>query len=206
MSVASQTQALLALVEVDRRNRFEAILEEARARAAALLDAAHADARRQMREAFREERARRIERVAAARANLQTRQRLGEQQRAYAFLSAGWQLLHDELLRRWREPAARRAWVENVTADAGRLLPRAEWRVTHAPDWPAAERDAVAAELARAPGIASSFTADASVIAGLMVAALGNVIDGTLAGLVSDRAEIGARLLHRVDVTMKEAP
>jgi len=206
MSVANQTQALLALVEADRRRRCDVILDEARARSAALLDAAHVDARRQMREAFREERARRVERLAAARANLQTRQRLGEQQRAAAFLAAGWQRLHDELLRRWREPAARRAWVANVTADAGRLLPRAEWRITHAPDWPAAERDMVTAELARALAVAASFSADAAVGAGLKIAALGNVIDGTLSGLVSDRAEIGARLLHLVDLTLKEAP
>jgi len=206
MSVANQTQALLDLVEVDRARRCEAILEEARGRAATLLAAARADARRQMREAFREERTRRAERVAAARANLQTRMRLGEQQRAAAFLAAGWSRLHDELLRRWREPAARRAWVTNVTTDAGRLLPHAEWRITHAPDWPEGERGAVAAELARMQGIAPVFAADAAIGAGLKIAALGNVIDGTIAGLLTDRAEIGARLLHLVDLAAKGAP
>lgn len=204
MSVASQTQALLALVEADRARRCDAILDEARARAAALLAAAHADARRQMRDAFREERARRVERVAAARANLQTRQRLGEQQRAAAFLAAGWQRLHEELLRRWREPATRRGWVASVSADAVRLLPRAEWRITHAPDWPAAERDSVAAELALA--IAPSFHPDAAVGAGLKIAALGNVIDGTIEGLLADRAAIGARLLHLVDLDARQTP
>ncbi len=204
MSVASQTQALLALVEADRARRCDAILDEARARAAALLAAAHAEARRQVHDAFREERARRVERVAAARANLQTRQRLGEQQRAAAFLAAGWQRLHEELLRRWREPATRRAWVASVTADAARLLPRAEWRITHAPDWPPAERDGVAAELAR--GIAPSFHPDAAIGAGLKIAALGNVIDGTIEGLLADRAAIGARLLHLVDLEARETP
>jgi hypothetical protein len=206
MSVASQTQALLTLVEADRVRRCDAVLGEARSRVTALLDEAHAEARRRMREAFREERARRSERVAAARANLQTRQRLGEQQRARAFLAAGWQRLHEELLRRWREPAARRAWVANVTADARRLLPHAEWRIAHAPDWPAAERDALAAELAPALAIAPSFHADAGIDAGLRIAALGNVIDGTIQGILADRAEIGARLLHQVDLTAKGAP
>jgi len=206
MSVASQTHALLDLVEADRARRCEAILGEARGRAAALLRQAHADARQRMREAFHEERARRVERVAAARANLQTRQRLGEQQRAAAFLAAGWQRLHEELLRRWRDPAARRAWVAHVSADARRLLPHAEWRITHAPGWPADERDEFAAELARALGTAPTFTADAAVGAGVRIAAMGNVIDGTLPGLLADRAEIGARLLHQVDLTVKEAP
>jgi hypothetical protein len=206
MSVANQTQALLALVEADRARQCDAILDDARARAAALLGDAHAEARRQMRAAFGEERARRGERIAAARANLQTRQRLGEQQRAAAFLAAGWQRLHDELLRRWREPAARKAWVANVAADAARLLPRAEWRITHAPDWPAAERDAVAAELTQGLAIVPSFTADPNVAAGLKIAALGNVIDGTIKGLLADRAEIGARLLHLVDLSVKETP
>jgi len=204
MPVARQTEALLALVEADRARRCDAILDEARARAGALLDAARAEARERMREAFREERARRVERIAAARANLQTRQRLGDQQRAAAFLAAGWRQLDDALLRRWREPAARRTWVASVTADAGRLLPRATWRITHAPDWPAAERDGVAAALA--PALAPSFNPDAGVRAGLRIAALGNVIDGTIDGLLADRAEIGARLLHLVDIASKETP
>ena len=50
-------------------------------------------------------------------------------------------------------------------------------------------------ELAMAP----TFVADAAIVAGLRIAAAGNVIDGTLAGLVSDRSEVGAQLLRRLE-------
>lgn len=201
MSVDRQTQALLTLVEADRAKKCNAILDEARARVVALLAEAHADARRRMRAAFVEERARRDERVAAARANLQTRRRLASQRRASALLAEGWRKLPAELTRRWRDADARRQWVASVVAGARELLPRSGWRITHAPDWPAAERDALARELAGATGAAPEFVVDANAGAGLRIAAGGNVIDGTLAGLVADRAEIGARLLQLLEAT-----
>jgi hypothetical protein len=201
MSVESQTAALLALVEADRAKRCDAILDEARARAATLTRAAHAEARARMREAFQEERTRRDERVAAARADLQTRKRLAEQQRAKAILAAGWTALSDELVRRWSEPASRRAWVEGAIASARGVLPGSGWRIAHPVDWPAPERDACAAEVERALGAAPVFAADPAIAAGLRIAALGNVVDSTLAGLTADRAAIGARLLHLADAT-----
>ena len=206
MSVDRQTQALLALVEADRARKCDAILDEARARAAALRAEAHADARRRMRAAFVEERARRDERVAAARANLQTRRRLALQRRAAALLAEGWRCLPAALTRRWRDPAARRQWVEGVVASARARLPPSGWRITHAPDWPAAERDELARELAVALGSAPELIVDANAGAGLRIAAGGNVMDGTLAGLLADRAEIGARLLQLLEATETEVP
>lgn len=199
MSVERQTQALLALVEADRARKCEAILAEARARAAALRGEAHADARQRMRAAFLEERARCGERVAAARANLQTRRRLALQRRAAALLAEGWRRLPDELLRRWREPGTREAWVASVAASAREVLPRCAWRITHAPGWPDAERDLLARDLLAALGAAPEFALDASAGAGLRITALGNVVDGTLAGLTADRAEIGAQLLQLLE-------
>ena len=199
MSVDRQLQALLALVEADRARKCEAILAEARVRASALRDEAHADARRRMRAAFLEERARRDERVAAARANLQTRRRLASQRRAAALLAEGWRKLPGELMRRWRQPEARRGWVAGVVASARTLLPRTGWRIIHAPDWPAAERDLLARDLTAALGAAPAFILDADAGAGLKIAAMGNVIDSTLHGLLADRAEIGAQMLRLLE-------
>ncbi len=199
MPVARQTQALLLLVEADRARKREAILAEARARASALREEAQADATRRMRAAFAEERARREERVAAARANLQTRRRLALQRRAAALLALGWSKLPDELVRRWREPETRRAWVANVVASARELLPRVGWRITHAPGWPAAERDDLARELTVALGAAPEFIVNPGAGAGLRIAAGGNVIDGTLHGLTADRADVGAQLLRLLE-------
>ncbi len=200
-----QVQALLDLVEADRARKCEAILGEAKARADALLLQAHAEARSRMREAFAEERQRRDGRIAAARANLQTRQRLAQQQRAAAFLAAGWQRLPAALLACWTDPAARRMWVDRVTNSARAVLPKRAWRIVHAADWPPAERDALARELGSALGTAPAFVSDPSLRAGLKIAADGNVIDGTQEGLLADRAEIGAMLLDELEGEGAEA-
>jgi len=199
MPVDRQTQALLALVEADRASKCDAILAEAQARAQALLDEAHAAARERIRAAFDEERARRDERVAAARANLQTRRRLALQHRAAALLAEGWRQLPEALVRRWRQPEARAAWVADVVAGARERLPRSAWRITHAPDWPDPEREALARELTAALDAAPELVLDPDARAGLRIAAAGNVIDGTLKGLTADRAEIGARLLQLLE-------
>jgi len=199
MSLERQQQALLDLVAADRREKCDAILAEAQGRGATVLRQAHADARARMRKAFAEERLRRDARVDAARANLETRRRLADQQRAAALLAVGWARLPEALLRRWRTPESRRRWVAAVVAGARTSLPLTAWRVIHAPDWPAAEREAIRAELAAARGGECLFDEDARLRAGLRICANGNVVDGTLDGLLADRPGIGSQLLHLLE-------
>jgi len=199
MNADHQTQALLDLVNADRRQKCDAILAEAQGRRSTALRQAHADARVLMRNAFREERLRRDTRVDAARANLETRRRLAEQRRAAALLADGWKRLPEELLRRWRNPDLRRRWVAAVVAGARNSLPATAWRIIHAPDWPAAERDAVRSELALTPGAECLFDENPRIRAGLRISANGNVVDGTQDGLLSDRAEIGSQLLRLLE-------
>jgi len=199
MNADHQTQALLDLVNADRRQKCDAILAEAQGRRSTALRQAHADARVLMRNAFREERLRRDTRVDAARANLETRRRLAEQRRAAALLADGWKRLPEELLRRWRNPDLRRRWVAAVVAGARTSLPATAWRIIHAPDWPAAERDAVRSELALTPGAECLFDENPRIRAGLRISANGNVVDGTQDGLLSDRAEIGSQLLRLLE-------
>lgn len=196
MKVDGQAQALLDLVEADRKEKCDAILVDAKAHRAAILREAHADARKRMREAFAEERLRRDARAAAAHANLQTRRRLAEQQRAGALLAAGWERLPGELVRRWRMPDLRRAWIAIVVAEACKSLPGRSWRVAHAPDWPVREWTAGNAKFAEAPAAECAFDTDARIGAGMKISAGGCIVDGTLDGLLSDRAEIGSRLLQ----------
>jgi hypothetical protein len=158
---------------------------------------AHADARARMRAAFAEERERMAARVAAAEATLATKRRLALQRRSAALLAAGWQRLPAALAAAWRDDAARRAWVERIAAEARASLPGGAWRVIHAPGWPDAERAAFAATLAAAT--VPEFTVDPRLPAGLKVAVEGNVIDGTDAGLLADRSEIGGLLLRELE-------
>jgi len=199
MTLESREEALLVLVENDRAGQCDAILSEAKQRAAVLVGEAHAEALTRVREVFADERRRAHESLAAARAKLATRQRLHDQRRTAELLELAWQLLHDALRLRWRDGALRRCWVDAILAAALKVLPRRQWRIAHGPDWPVAERQALLARLAPDLDAAPACDEDAGIVAGLRIAAGGNVVDGTLAGLVEDRAQVGAQLLRQLE-------
>ena len=199
MSLESRVQALLEVVETDRKRRREAIIDEARARAVATVAGAHAEARARVRGAFCEERQRLEARLAAARARLLTHHRGRERRRAADLLAAGSHKLTAALCARWRDPASRKCWAASVIFEAKKALPRGVWRIVHSPGWPDDERDALAATLASELGALPQFVVAEAARAGLRVTAAGNIIDGTLDGLTADRAEIGSRLLAALE-------
>jgi hypothetical protein len=152
-----------------------------------------------MRQAFVDERRLRDQRVQAAHANLQTRRRLAAQQRATALLAEAWVCLPDALLARWCALETRRQWITRIVARARTSLLGVAWRIAHAPDWTAAEREELSRDLAREVGTAPEFRVDEGIRAGLRIAGAGAVVDGTLDGIMRDRAENGARLLAFLD-------
>ncbi len=189
------TRALLDLIEAERARQCGQILGSANAKAAALRDQARADALARLRQAFAEQRQRRRERIAAAQAMLSTQRRLHEQQHTSALLRLAWAQLQDELLALWREPASRAAWAGRALAFARARLPSGAWRIAHAPDWPSTEQRSIA----EAAGGAMLFQAEEAIRAGLKVEAAGNVVDATLDGLLAERTEFEARLLHELE-------
>jgi hypothetical protein len=197
--VESRMQSLLALIDGERKRQCAAILAEARSRAAATLRDAHADARSRIEKAFAEERLRRDARLGAERANLQTRLRLAAQRHAAALLAFGWTRVPDLLRGRWRDADARREWAASVASAARKTLPTTTWRVEHAACWPADEREAFANDPAGARRFACTFATDPHIAAGLRIVEGGNIVDGTLDGLLCDRSAIGSRLLRLLD-------
>ena len=199
MTLDRRMQALLDLVDDDQRAQCGAILTEAQARAAALRAQARAIARTRIRDAFADERRRAHERVASATARLQTRRRLHAQQRAATLLAQGWQRLPQVLRERWQDADRRRQWVDAAVAAALAALPHRQWQVTHAPDWPEADRQVFVARLRAQLDASPQCNADAHIAAGLKIDAGGNVVDATLTGLLCDRADVGARLLRQLE-------
>lgn len=201
VTLESRAQALLDLVQAETARRRDAILGEAHDRVAALLKQAHAEARDRVRQAFVQERQRGAERVAAAQAQLDTRRRLYQQRRASTFLALAWQRLPGILLRRWAQDGARRTWVGLVVAGAGAVLPRSSWTIAHPPTWSTAEQQELAGAVGRDYGAKVKFVADSAIRAGLKISADGNLVDGSVDGLIADQDTIGGRLLHRLEGT-----
>lgn len=198
MNLQARTDALLALVADDRDARCHALLDEAQGRASASLAQARRQARTAVHDAFAQERARQAAALAAARAELQTLRRRHAQSRLQALLALGWARLPLALRARWQAPALRQAWVDRAYTLARRLLPTRPgiaWLLVHGDDWPEAERVQLAARVARDQGTPVQWQHDARIAAGLRIAAGGNVVDATLAGLLADREEVAARLV-----------
>jgi hypothetical protein len=205
MTLERRMQALLDLVESDRAQRCAEVIEQARTQARSALAQARAQARAQMREVFAEERERAATRVAAAQADLQTRRRLALQHREEALLALAWQRLPAALQARWRDTALRQRWIEAALQAARTALPAGCWTISHAPDWPAGEAAAFAERVQSHAGQAPLLRSDSAIPAGLRLAADGNAIDATLAGLLADRDEIGGRLIGLLDAAVATA-
>ncbi len=200
MSIAATTRALLDLVEADRASQRARIMEEAHRTADAVRTEARTRARARVRAAFAEQRALRARRLAALEARLATERRVRAQHRTAVLLRGAWEQLPGALLGLWREPVTRAAWVEHVLAAARARMPRGAWRIVHAPDWPDAEQRAVTQAVTEWSGVAPTLEVDHGIAAGLVVAAGPNSIDGTLDGLVQDRADVEARLIGALEV------
>jgi vacuolar-type H+-ATPase subunit E/Vma4 len=199
MTLERRMEALLELVEADRVHQLDAILARARREAAAARKQAHAEARSRVRKAFVEARERAEARIAAAQAKLQTERRIARQRRAQALLAEGLRQLPAALLHRWREPESRRAWLVALAEAAVAVLPRTSWRVRFPSDFSRAELEAYATSLADQVGAVPQCILDVRIGAGLKIAADGNVVDGTLDGLLADRYEVGAKLLRAIE-------
>jgi hypothetical protein len=195
MPYVDPARALLDLVDSDRAKRCEAIASEAAETARALLAEARKAALGRVREAMAKERRRLRERLSALDAALATESRLHAQRRFRALLDEAWRRLPVALDRRWRDAAGRREWTGHVLADARRELPPSDWALAWAPGWTEDERRIALAELAHEGFAIVASAEDPRMRAGLQVRRGGNVLDGTLHGLLADRNAIGARLL-----------
>ncbi len=198
MPAPDPERALLDLIEADRAGRCAAIAREAEDAARALLRDARRCARARVGEAIEVERRRLRERLAAQEAALATESRLHEQRRLRALLDEAWRRLPGALEARWNDAASRREWTRQVLGAARDDLECRDWSLRFAPGWPEGERDAAIAELAAAGIAVVTATQDAALRAGLQVRCGGNVLDGTLDGLLADRNAIGARLLDEL--------
>jgi hypothetical protein len=198
MHASDPERSLLELVEADRVERCTAIGREADDAAQAQLRDARKSARGRVGEAMKLERRRLRDRLAALDAALATETRLHEQRRLRALLDEAWRRLPIALEARWRDAGGRREWTRQILESARSELECRDWAIRYAPGWPDDERDAAIAELAAAGFPVGVAGPDAAMRAGLQVRCGGNVIDGTLAGLLADRNAIGARTLDEL--------
>ncbi len=200
---AQRVGAFLAMIESTREARTSRLLSDARDEAAAIVRRARAEARARVHAAVLESRVRSRADFAAARAELGTLWRKLGQEAHRAALAEGIAQLEHALVRRWRDPGSRRAWIHGLVEDALAILPRASWRIEHPPALLLAELADAAARIAQACGVAPEIVAVADAEAGFRIVAKAAVLDGTVEGLLARRTEVEARLLAEIDAEME---
>jgi vacuolar-type H+-ATPase subunit E/Vma4 len=194
----AQLQALLSLVEEHRESRCNSILDHARSQAALIIRQAHASARKRMRQAVREERNRGRDALQAARARLRSRAREKEQRALQRLLEREWPVLRRTLAERWQKSGTRARWLEALLQRASRTLPSCVWEVRHPQGWNQDDMDAVRQTIQSATGHTPRFVVEPRITAGLVICAQGTCVDGSLDGLLADRARIEGELLAMI--------
>lgn len=190
-----QLEGLLKLIEEGRRERCEEIVGRARQQRGEIVAEAYRQARSRMHEAIREERDARDRRLERARAQVQTRTRAHAHQTAKLLLHRGWERLRETLCARWGDTDGRRLWVEGLAALATASLPKKHWSIDHPAGWSSAEADTLRRHVEEHCGSPPEFREDTSMAAGLRIWTDGVCLDGSLEGVMADRAEIEATLL-----------
>jgi hypothetical protein len=190
MHASDSERALLDLIEADRAARCEAIALEASDAARAVLRDARKSAHARVSAALKADRQRLRARLSGLDAALATATRLHAQRHLRALLDEAWRRLPLALEARWQDSGGRSAWTRHILDGARAELERGDWSVSHAPGWPEDERRAALDPLAAAGNAVVAATQDAGMRAGLQVRRGGNVLDGTLSGLLADRNAI----------------
>jgi len=196
MNQASETaQLLLEMVAAEHQRRRTALLQEAGSRAAELKAQARLQARARLRAAFEEAREAADQGLRKLEAQLATARRMQHQRAESALIDRVQAALPAAFEACWNTADARGRWIERVLQQALGSLPAGKWSVIHPSGLPQPELVAIRERLTAALGPEPELQADGAISMGLRVRAGNNVLDGTPAGMLADRASIDARVL-----------
>lgn len=194
----AQVSALLARLEAQRERQCRDVVAQAHTEAQQMLRDARHRGRAQLREAVLAKRARVAERCRRQRLDIEAAARQHDFVCLRIDLDSGLAGLPAALQARWNDPAAQLAWCETLLAEAARLMGRGGWRVEHAPGIDATALATLEARVRALGGEDCTLGEDTTLTAGLRVRRGGTCLDGTPAGLMSDRARLEAALLDEL--------
>ena len=97
--------------------------------------------------------------------------------------------------RRWSDAASRGTWIGSLVERALRFLRSGAWTVEHPVGWNPSEGAELGDWITRETGAKPTLVPVAEIPAGLRLVAGDTRVDGTIDGLLADRAEIEGHLL-----------
>lgn len=202
--IDTRLQHLLDVVERNRKERCNEVLDKARDQARQLVKQAYHDARKRLHSKVQATREDVRQRLTAAEAQRQTRARLERQNADRALLERAWEPLNEQLLNYWHEADTRRQWIDNLIQQASKNLVGQPWRIEHPADWPEEERTELLAELVKTSGSVPEFSGKTTIKAGLRICAGDACVDGTRCGLLRSRSRIESIMLAKLNECRKQ--
>jgi len=200
MDLQNQEKRLLELIRLKQEKACRETIRQADGQVQRILDEAWKAGRKRLHEAVERERDRAKGQLRHAEAELETRQRLHEQQRVIMLLKLAWQTLEQQLREQWVSRDGRRRWIQRAVQIGLQHLPANHWHITHPPVWSAEDQVILSQAAAKGLQQAPELLADERIEAGLILRSGGALLDMTLEGLIADRSAIEGQLLAKIEV------
>ncbi|HMA98044.1 MAG TPA: hypothetical protein VKO38_01170 [Wenzhouxiangella sp.] len=193
--VARSAKGLLSLLDEAGERECAALISEAEQKAAELRSRAFGRARERVRIAVGQVRKQMAQSLARVEAEIETARRQRILAHDAELVAEGRELLRSALLKRWQQPAARKAWAAKLVDAADRVVIAREWQIECPPDWPDEERAEIVERAAKVCGAKVDVCSCHSIDAGLRVISGGLVVDMRVDGLLADSAYVEGALL-----------
>jgi hypothetical protein len=196
--VDAQVDHLLKVVEQYENEHCNAIRDRASVQAAKIIREAYVHARERTTRSIEEIRSQSLQDLKMAEANLQTKIRLARHKLDEAFLEQAWVQLRDALCKRWLDVERRNEWLNEIIQQADASLVSRTWLM----ECPDTLSDKECAELKSQLDTLKLDSVEMKpgkdINAGLRICAGGACIDGTVEGLLKQRARIEEMFLASI--------
>ena len=195
--IDAQLERLMQVVDDYRSGLHEQIISKSKQDKSLIVKSAYKDSRKRLHHNIQDIRKKIRKEISAASAKQGTLVQRLEYADNIRFLQQTWNVIEAKLLQRWRIAEQRKQWIEKIAHTVFNKLPPGIWQIEHPVDWLTIERNALSNYIHQRIGQKPIFVTDNSIMAGLRFNYSGAIIDGTLEGLLVDRARIESEMLAK---------
>lgn len=195
----AQVTALLQRVNDHSTARCQQLQDETQQQVRDILRDARKQARQNMHQTAARERVRMEQSRRQTQAAVALSQREHTARHMQQVLDAMWRSLPEVMQARWTDPKQRCAWIQAAVSEADRVLGGRDWNIEHGADVTPDECAQWLQHRVRHPGQPGPsnvvWRLDAGISAGIRIRAANACLDATIAGLLSNRADVEAAFL-----------
>jgi len=196
--VDAQVEHLLKVVNQYEQEHCDATRNRAREQADSIIKDAYQRVRERTRRSIEEVRSRSLQDLKMAEASLQTQIRLARHKLDEAFLEQAWASLRDVLCLRWKDKEMRSQWINEIVQKADEALISRQWTL-ECPDSLTDDECNKLNEKLQSLNLESlDLKQGENINAGLRICAGGACIDGSVDGLLRQRARIEEMFLASI--------